>query len=478
MLAFMGFLMVFATIYLLIKGKGSPITVMIMVPVISALIVGTNFEQLSEYVGAGIETVMNNAVLFIFSIIFFSVMQDLGVFDPMVDWLTEKAGNKPIAITVVTAIIGIIAHIDGATATTVLITIPSMYPIYKKLGLKTEVLLCLTTVGMGVMNLLPWGGPVARVASVIGMDANNLWLILIPVQIFGLLLILALAVFLGMQEKRRLSALGEENGNTEKEVVHTASLAGVNGGNVEVEAKQTTTPSGIASVEEAEDFAKEEVVEEEKKETKREKRARKLLPFNTLWTFIVIGVLVWNVMPAYLVFMIGLSVTYFVNYPTLKEQNESFGKHAGAALTISATMIAAGVMVGIMDGTGMVEAMASVLTGIIPAALGRFTHLIFGIVSTPLGLMVSTDAYFFGFMPPILEVGAQFDVDPLSTSIAMLMGKNLSLMISPVVPATFLALGLVDDVGYEQHLKFSFKYVWALSLLMLAFAFIVGIIQW
>ena len=476
MLAFMGFLMVFATIYLLIRGKGSPITVMIMVPVISAFIVGTNFEQLSGYVGAGIEAVMNNAVLFIFSIIFFSVMQDLGVFDPMVDWLTEKAGNSPVAITVVTAIIGVIAHIDGATATTVLVTIPSMYPIYKKLGLKTEVLLLLTTVGMGVMNLLPWGGPVARVASVLGMDANNLWLMLIPVQLFGLLLILALAVFLGLQEKKRLSTTGVESGNIETEAVHTAKLAGVNGGNIELEAEQTTTPSGIASVEDAEDFAEAEV-KEEKKETKKERKARKLLPFNTIWTFIVIGVLVWNVMPAYLVFMIGLSVTYFVNYPTLKEQNESFGKHAGAALTISATMLAAGVMVGIMDGTGMVEAMAGVLTGIIPDILGRFTHLIFGIVSTPLGLMVSTDAYFFGFMPPILEVGSQFDVASLDTAIAMLMGKNMSLMISPIVPATFLALGLVDDVGYEQHLKFSFKYVWLLSLLMLAFAFLVGIIQ-
>ncbi|MGO1883699.1 MAG: SLC13 family permease [Staphylococcus equorum] len=153
MLAFMGFLMVIATIYLLLKGKSNPITVMIIVPVITALLVGTNFEQLGDYVGAGIETVMSNAVLFIFSIIFFGVMQDLGVFDPMVKWLLNIAGNSVIAITVVTGIIGIIAHIDGATATTVLITIPAMYPIYKKLGIRTEVLLCLTTASMGVMNL-------------------------------------------------------------------------------------------------------------------------------------------------------------------------------------------------------------------------------------------------------------------------------------------------------------------------------------
>lgn len=175
--------------------------------------------------------------------------------------------------------------------------------------------------------------------------------------------------------------------------------------------------------------------------------------------------------------MIGLSVTYIINYPTLKEQNDSFKEHSGAALTISATMLAAGVMVGIMDGTGMIEAMAAVLTGIIPDLLGQFTHVIFGTLAVPLGLMVSTDAYFFGFMPPLLEVGSQFGVTPINTAIAMLLGKNLSLMISPIVPATFLALGLVEDVGYEKHLKFSFKYVWILSLLMLIFAFITGLIQ-
>lgn len=443
MLAFMGFMMVFATIFLLIKGKSNPITVMIIVPIISAFIVGTNLTDLSSFVGAGIETVMNNAVLFIFSIIFFGVMQDLGVFDPMVDWLTEKAGNNVVAITVATAIVGVIAHIDGATATTVLITIPSMYPIYKRFGIKTEVLLAITTIAMGVMNLLPWGGPVARVAAVLGLDANDLWLSLIPVQLFGLVLIIGIAVILGIKEKRRLDALPQATATTE-----------------DVEVSSVVQEEGKTKVGE-----------------KIDEKHKKLFPFNAFWTIAVIGVLIVNVLPAYLVFMIGLSVAFLVNYPSIKEQNESLGRHASSALMISATMLAAGVMVGIMEGTGMVEAMAGVLTNLIPDALGRFTHVIFGVLSTPLGLMVSTDAYFFGFLPPLAEVGSQFGVAPLSTAIAMLMGKNLSLMISPVVPATYLALGLVEDVEFKDHLKFTIKYVWPATVLMLIFSFATGLIQ-
>ncbi len=457
MLAFIGFLMVIATIYLLLKGKSNPITVMIIVPVIAALIVGTNFEELGEYVGAGIETVMSNAVLFIFSIIFFGVMQDLGVFDPMVNWLTERAGTNIVAVTVVTAIIGIVAHLDGATATTVLITIPAMYPIYKALGIKTEVLLCLTTASMGVMNLLPWGGPVARVSAVLGLDANDLWLTLIPLQIFGVIVILSLAVWLGIKEKRRMGTI----------MLNPSVTTSTN----EVRKGKTTN--------EGEDLTNNQLSETSATGSENEMNGKhkKTRLFNTIWTVLVVGFLIWNQLPAYLVFMIGLSVTFIINFPSTKEQNDVFKKHAGAALTISATMLAAGVMVGIMDGTGMIEEMARVLTSIIPDVLGRFTHVIFGIFALPMGLMVSTDAYFFGFMPPILEVGAQFGVGPMNTALAMLVGKNLSLMISPLVPATFLALGLVDDVDYQSHLKFSMKYVWLASLLMLLFSFLVGIIQ-
>jgi len=454
MLAFMGFLMVIATIYLLLKGKSNPITVMIIVPVITALLVGTNFEQLSEYVGTGIETVMGNAVLFIFSIIFFGVMQDLGVFDPMVDWLIKVAGDSVIAITIVTGIIGIVAHIDGATATTVLITIPAMYPIYKKIGIKTEVLLALVTASMGVMNLLPWGGPVARVSSVLGVDANELWLTLIPVQLFGIVVIIGLAIWLGIIETRRLK---EASNNVSVDISNTSntSVEGTTNSSTDISSNMPETDT----------------------DDELDERHQKLLLFNGLWTLIVIATLVWNQMPAYLVFMIGLSITFIINYPSIGEQNEVFRKHAGSALMISTTMLAAGVMVGIMEGTGMIEAMASVLTGIVPDILGRFTHVIFGVFALPMGLMVSTDAYFFGFMPPILEVGAQFGINPMSTALAMLVGKNLSLMISPLVPATFLALGLVDDIDYKTHLKFSIKYLWIASIILLIFAFAVGIIQ-
>lgn len=454
-LSAVGFLMIAVIIYLLLKGKSSPIVVMIIVPIISAVLIGTNLDDLGSFVSGGISTVTNNAVLFIFSIIFFGVMSDLGVFDILVNGLIKISGDNVVAIMVATGIIGIIAHMDGATATTVLITIPAMYPIYKRMGIRTEILLCLTAAAMGVMNLLPWGGPVARAAAVLGMEATDLWITLIPVQIFGVVVTIILSIFLGVKEKRRLGQVSQ---------VVVADAGGV-GFDVKVD-------NGAAGVTTSEDTQ----IDDAPMDTDQDApQGRNLLLFNALWTVAVIGILVWDKFPSYMVFMVGLSVTLIANYPSLKEQNEMISKHAGSALQISATMLAAGVMVGVMDGTGMIEAIAVTLTDIIPNALGQFTHLIFGFTALPMGMMIGTDAYFFGLMPPILEVGAQFGVDPTNTAMTMLIGKNLSLMISPLVPATFLALGLVD-IDLKEHIKFSMKYLYIASIAMILFALAIGII--
>ena len=70
-------------------------------------------------------------------------MNDAGLFDKLVDGLVHKAGKNVTLILVFTSIIAMIGHIDGAAATTYLITIPTMLPIYKKMHIRPTVLLLL-----------------------------------------------------------------------------------------------------------------------------------------------------------------------------------------------------------------------------------------------------------------------------------------------------------------------------------------------
>ena len=119
--------------------------------------------------------------------------------------------------------------------------------------------------------------------------------------------------------------------------------------------------------------------------------------------------------------------------------------------------------------------MANAIMSIIPGFLGRFIHIIFGIVALPLGLCIGTDAYFYGIMPLVMQVGETYGVASLSTAVTMIIGKNLALMVSPLVPATYLAIGLANT-ELKDHMKFSIPIYWAISLCMLVIGIIIGIV--
>ena len=430
MVAVVGFAMIICIVALLLKGKMSPIVVLTVIPAVAALILGHGPVEIADFIKEGVKTTTNNGILFIFSVIYFGVMSDTGMFDVIVNFLVKKAGNNVIAVTVATAIIATIAHLDGTTATTVLITIPALYPVYKAMKIDTKILLCLTGACMGVMNLLPWGGPVARAATVLSMDANDLWHILIPIQIVGLIFNIVVAVLLGMLAIKQGAGAGK-------------------GEKVEQDQKRKDEESAL--------------------------RRPKLLFFNLALTIALIAVLSAGLVTSYVAFMIALSLALAVNYPNLKTQDKLVKKHAPAALIISATLFSAGAMVGIFDGTGMLTEMANAIMSIIPGFLGQFIHIIFGILALPLGLCIGTDAYFYGIMPLVMQVGETYGVASLSTALTMVIGKNLALMVSPLVPATYLAIGLTD-VELKDHMKFSIPIYWGISIVMLVIGVILGIV--
>lgn len=430
MIALVGFIMIALIVVLLLKGKMSPIVVLTLIPTVAALILGFGPIEVTGFIKEGIGTTTSNGILFIFSVIYFGVMSDTGMFDVIVNFLVKKAGNNVIAVTVSTAIIATIAHLDGTTATTVLITIPALYPVYKAMKIDTKILLCLTGACMGVMNLLPWGGPVARAATVLSMDANELWHILIPIQIVGMVFNIVLGVLLGMLAIKQGAGAGK--GET-------------------VEMDQKT------------------------KEEEEALRRPKLLAFNLILTVALIGILSAGLVTSYVAFLIALCLALAVNYPNLKLQDKLIKKHAPSALIISATLFSAGAMVGIFDGTGMLTEMANAIMGIIPEFMGQFIHIIFGILALPLGLCIGTDAYFYGIMPLVMQVGETYGVASLNTALTMIIGKNLALMVSPLVPATFLAIGL-GNVELKDHMKFSIPIYWIISLCMLFIGVVIGII--
>ena len=60
-------------------------------------------------------------------------------------------------------------------------------------------------------------------------------------------------------------------------------------------------------------------------------------------------------------FMLGTVIALSLNFPKLKTQQERIMAHAPAAMLMASILFAAGAFTGIMKGTGMINAMASVV---------------------------------------------------------------------------------------------------------------------
>ena len=441
MLAVLGFATIIMVIVLLLRNVTVPALAFIGVSTVTAVILvltGTfTIAEVGDFIKAGVADTSSTACLFLFSVLFFGIMTDVGMFDKIINALVKRVGNNVMGVAIMTCIIAMIGHLDGGGASTFLITIPAMLPIYKKLHMRPTTLLLICVTAMGVMNLLPWGGPTMRAASVLSIEANVLWKELMPMQAVGIVIALVTAVIWGRIEIKR--------------------GAGIDG-KLAKEGKE------------------EESIELEENETDLSLQRPKLFVFNLLLTLVVIVSLIFLKVPSYLVFMVGCVIALLVNYPGAKLQNKIIKSHSGPAIMMASTLFAAGVFLGVLEQSGIMDHMATVLANCIPQAMGPFLPLIIGVLSVPLTLAFCTDSYFYGLLPVLIGVGSKFGVDPIQTAIAMVVCRNCATFISPVVPATFLGVGLAG-VEIKDHIKASFFWIWGVSIICMIAGLLFGIIS-
>ena len=202
----------------------------------------------------------------------------------------------------------------------------------------------------------------------------------------------------------------------------------------------------------------------------------KLFWFNLILTIALILVLSFADIPSYYVFMIGVAIALLVNYPGSKLQNKIIKSHSSAAITMASTLLAAGVLLGILGESGIMDAMATAMVSVIPSFMGPYIAIIFGILSVPLALAFDTDSYFYGVLPIVVGIGESFGVNPVDVAIALVVCRNCATFISPVVPATYLGCGLAG-VEIKDHIKVSFFWIWGVSLVCLVSGIILGIIR-
>ncbi|WP_199432995.1 CitMHS family transporter [Qaidamihabitans albus] len=454
MLSSLGFLTVGAILALLLTNRVAAVVALAGVPVVTGLVAGFGPAEVGEFAASGLGDVVGVTTMFVFAIVYFGVMRDAGMFDPVISRIVAFAGNAPVTVCLATTALACAAHLDGAGATTFLITIPAMLPIFDRLGMRRLVLATCVGLGAGVMNLLPWGGPTARAATTTGVPVNDLWVPLIPAQIAGVATVLGIAWFLGRREARRLAV--DRPGVVQDGVAVAAGGVPASGSAGSPGLPGDSDPAA-AGHDPAGDL-----------------RRPRLLWFNVALTIAVIGCLIAAVAPAELLFLVAVVIALVVNYPGLKRQTDRIEAHARGAMLMATTLLAAGVFLGVLDGTGMIDAMAATAAEAIPGAAAPALPLIVGILGVPLSLLFGPDAYYFGVLPVLIGVGEQFGVSGAAIAQASLLGEEtVGFPISPLTGAFYLLVGL-SGVEIGRHIRHLLGWAWLVGLVMLAVAMATG----
>ncbi|MFI9212048.1 CitMHS family transporter [Streptomyces sp. NPDC053253] len=468
MLTVLGFAMIATFLVLIMMKKMSPIAALVLIPALFCVAVGQG-AQLGDYVIEGVGKLAPTAAMLMFAIVYFGVMIDVGLFDPIVRGILRFCKADPVRVVVGTAVLAAIVSLDGDGSTTFMITVSAMYPLYKRLGMSLVVMTGVAATANGVMNTLPWGGPTARAATALKLDAADIFVPMIPALGVGLLFVFVLAYVLGRRERKRIGYLTlDEVLVPETETV----LVAAGGGGTDTNTNANTTKRSVGGS--GEGVAAGDGDGFQGLDPNRATLRPKLYWFNAGLTIALLTAMILELLPIPVLFLLGAALALTVNYPNMTEQKERIAAHAENVLNVAGMVFAAAVFTGVLTGTGMVKHMADWLVGAIPAGMGPHMAVVTGVLSLPLTYFMSNDGFYFGVLPVLAEAGAAHGVSPLEIARASLVGQALH-MSSPLVPAVYVLVGMAK-VEFGDHTRFTVKWAALTSLVVLAAGILFGII--
>lgn len=452
-LTILAWAMIIVFLTLVITKKMQPFTALVLVP-IAFTVVGALGNQYVERVAkakeiavtdvtmwdqikiigdwtvAGLTKTSTTAIMLLFAILFFSIMLNVGLFDPVTKFIIRMAGGDPVKVLIGTAAVSAAVSLNGDGTTTTLIVCTAFIPIYQKLNLKIMNLAVLLILMNTIMNLLPWGGPTARVISVLGeVSEQTILKAVLPGMGVAIAYVLLVAFYLGLKERKRVG------------IQHLAAA--------EIEA--LTKPSSP-----------------EEEALKRPK----LIWINAIMTVGAVVMLVLGTFPSVFIFLVATALAVLINYRSLKDQKARISDNAGDALQVSILVMAAGIFMGLFTNSGMSDALASSMIYLIPEQLGRFWGLVTAVISAPGTFFLSNDAFYYGVLPVFAEAGYRYGYTALEIGTASLLGQAFHLL-SPLVAFIYLLLNLTGlDMGEWQ--KESAKWAIGIFVIFIGMAAITG----
>lgn len=448
MLTILGYLLIIVFLVLVIKKKLSPFTGLIVVSLTAALLAcllnGIPLEKILIWIRDGlfytVDTkgkvklgTINPTIMILFAILYFSLMMNVGLFDPLCTYLIRKAKGDPLKIIMVTAFTASVVTLDGDGTTTILIITAAFVPLFKQMGLKLSNLAMLIILPCGLGNCLPWGGPLARAAAVLNLEVNDLFVAVLPILGISFIYVFIVAYMMGKKERKRLGY--------------------ISGGNT------------VISQDQIEEMVA--VIENNDKELKRPKR----FWFNLILTIVMLTILILGWVSGAIVFLLGTGIALAINYND-KEQRERITANGGDAIAVTSIIIAAGCFLGILNGSGMAAAIANHMASLIPPSLGSHTALIFAFLGSFACYALPVDAYYFGILPVVAPIAYQYGITPTEIGMASFMGQAIRYA-SPTVAWLFLLMDRTE-MSFGEYQKEFFKWSIPLFFIFIITAILTG----
>ena len=147
--------------------------------------------------------------------------------------------------------------------------------------------------------------------------------------------------------------------------------------------------------------------------------------FNLALTLVMLVFLFLDTpLPLYSIFMIAYAIALLVNFPQTKTQNKKIKELGQNAMVMTVTLFSVGIFMGVISGIGVV---------------------------------------------------APFGVSAQAVAATFLLTATFGTPVSPSVAAVYVGLGLAD-VTIGDHIKYSLKFVWPMSILTLIASTLLGVI--
>lgn len=409
----------------ILSKRLSALVAFVTIPLAMALLLGQGANA-GRFMLEGVTTVAPMGALFLFAILFFAILADAGMFAPMVRGIVRLTRDHPPFVTIGTAVLATIVQLDGSGAVTFLVVVPALLPVYDRCGIDRRVLACVTAMAAGVGNMLPWGGPTIRAATALRVPVMELFGPMLPVWGIGTASVLACAWWLG-------------RGQLPGRVPGSAS--------VEPAAAEAAAPLDWR------------------------------FWVNLATAIAVLALMLAEIVPPAPAFLIGTALALMLNCPRLDEQRVAIERHAPAAITMVAILLAAGAFTGIMKGTGMLAALAQAGAGLLPGGSAEHLPVALAVASMPLSLLFDPDSFYFGVLPVLGEIAQQGGIPPVEVGRAAILGQmTTGFPVSPMTPATFLLVGLVR-IELADHQRFAIPWLMLITLVMTLASVLLGVIR-